>query len=81
MEVRRVCVPKEQVVFIRGVLEASDGVAFVVALHGGDLTIVGSRSRRSEFEVLMSDLKAELGDDWLELPVHTGTEPTHVTDG
>ncbi len=64
MEVRRVVIPKEDVVYVRGVLEASDGVGFVYSLKGGDLTIVASRSRCWELDEVLADLRAEVGDAW-----------------
>jgi hypothetical protein len=67
LEARRIILPKEQVVYVRGVLEASDGVAFLLAVKGGDVTLVGSKSRRRELQQILDDLRAELGVDWLEL--------------
>jgi Domain of unknown function (DUF4911) len=67
LEARRIVLPKEHVVYVRGVLEASDGVAFLLAVKGGDVTIVGSKSRRGELQQILDDLQAELGSDWLEL--------------
>ncbi len=68
MEVRRVLIPKPDVVFVRGVFEASDGVGFVFSVKGGELTIVCCPSRRSELETLLADLRAEIGAAWLDLP-------------
>ena len=66
MVVRRVVVPKRDVVFIRGVFEASDGVGFIFSLYGGDLTIVSSPSREAELDELLADLKQDVGDGWLQ---------------
>jgi len=68
MVVRRVVIPKRDVVFVRGVFEASDGVAFVYSLSGGDLTIVSTPSREAELDAMLADLRRELGDAWLECP-------------
>ncbi len=68
MVVRRVVVPKRDVVFVRGVFEASDGVAFVYSLRGGDLTIVATPSREQELDAMLADLKREIGDGWIECP-------------
>lgn len=67
LEARRVVLPKEQVVYVRGILEASDGVAILLAVSGGDITIVGSKSRRVELHQILDDLRAELGAAWVEL--------------
>lgn len=68
MEVRRVLIPKREVVFVRGVFEASCGVGFVFSVSGGDLTIVASPSRAEELDELLNDLRGEIGDDWVDLP-------------
>lgn len=68
MEVRRVLIPKRDVVFVRGVFEASDGVGFIFSVHGGELTIVCSPSRLQEMDELMGDLRREIGSEWLDLP-------------
>jgi hypothetical protein len=75
MEVRRVVIPKQDVVYVRGILEASDGVAFVYSLEGGDLTIVASRSRSRELDEVLADLRAEVGDAWQQEP----TRPSDVS--
>jgi hypothetical protein len=67
LEARRIVLPKAEVVYVRGILEASDGVAFLLAVKGGDVTIVGSKSRRRELDEILADLRAELGSDWREL--------------
>ncbi|HEX2732960.1 MAG TPA: DUF4911 domain-containing protein [Polyangiaceae bacterium] len=67
LEARRLLLPKEQIVYVRGILEASDGVAFLLAIRGGDVTIVGSKSRAHELNQILEDLRAELGSDWIEL--------------
>lgn len=66
---RRVVVEAPQVVYVRGILEASDGVAAVFSEAGGDLTFVSSPSRVSELDELLQDLKTELGSAWLVGPL------------
>ncbi len=68
MEVRRVLIPKADVVFVRGVFEASDGIGFVFSVKGGALTIVCSPCRARELDALLADLRAEIGSAWLDLP-------------
>lgn len=72
MVVRRVVIPKRDVVFVRGVLEASDGVGWMFALRGGDLTIAGCPSRARELDRVLEDLRREIGPDWIDLD----SEPT-----
>lgn len=62
---RRVVVATEQVVYVRNILEASNGVAAVYSESGGDLTLVTTPCRLSELEQLLLDLRTELGSAWL----------------
>jgi hypothetical protein len=75
MVVRRVVVPKRDVVFVRGVFEASDGVGFIFSLYGGDLTIVSSPSREAELDELLADLREEIGEGWVQYDA--GATPAH----
>ena len=58
---RRIRVDACEVGFIRGILEASEGLASMFAEHGGDLMLVASASRERELDVLIDDLRVELG--------------------
>jgi hypothetical protein len=58
---RGLVVRAPDVVFVKGVVEAHDGLAHVFAEHGGDLTIVATAGRERELEELVADLAAELG--------------------
>ena len=49
------------VVFVKGLFEASEGLGNVLAERGGDLTILAPPSRRADLLVLLADLAAELG--------------------
>jgi hypothetical protein len=59
--VRRVRVSPRQVVFIKGVVEASEGVAAVFAESGGDLTIATLPSQKDELDRILQDLRDETG--------------------
>jgi hypothetical protein len=61
MVVRRVVVRAKDVVFLKGIVEASEGLAQVFAEHGGDLTIAAPADRERELDALVDDLCAELG--------------------
>jgi hypothetical protein len=61
MVVRRVVVRAKDVVFLKGIVEASEGIAQVFAEHGGDLTIASPADRERELDELVDDLCAELG--------------------
>ena len=58
---RRVRVPAREVVFVKGVIEASEGVAVVFADHGGDLTIATLPSQKDELDRILQDLESETG--------------------
>ena len=51
--------PKD-VVFVKGVFEASDGVAGVFAISGGDLSLVAPVSREAELIAILGDLEREI---------------------
>jgi hypothetical protein len=59
--VRRVRVAAREVVFLKGVIEASEGVAAVFAESGGDLTIATLPSQEVELDRILEDLKVETG--------------------
>ena len=65
--VRTVTVPKEQVVFLKAILEASEGLGAVFAeprggkCGGGDLVVAAPVSRAAELDELLADLELELG--------------------
>ena len=58
--VRRLLVKNEDVVFVKGIFEASEGLCAMFAERGGDLTIVAPVSRELELDVVLSDLASEL---------------------
>jgi hypothetical protein len=59
--VRRLRVRASEVVFIKGVIEASEGLAVVFAESGGDLTVATSASQKDEFDRILQDLANETG--------------------
>jgi hypothetical protein len=61
MVVRRVVLRASDVVFLKGVIEASEGLAAVFAESGGDLTIAAPVERETELDALLDSLCAELG--------------------
>jgi hypothetical protein len=64
---RRMRVPAREVVFVKGVIEASEGVAVVFADHGGDLTLATLPSQKDELDRILQDLETETGA-LLDLP-------------
>lgn len=58
---RRVVVRARDVAFLKGVVEAHEGLAQVFAEHGGELTLAAPASRARELDELVDDLVAELG--------------------
>ena len=61
MVVRRVVLRAPDVVFFKGVIEASEGLAAVFAESGGDLTIAAPVERAAELDALLDSLCVELG--------------------
>jgi hypothetical protein len=61
MVVRRVVLRAPDVVFFKGVIEASEGLAAVFAESGGDLTIAAPDDRAAELDALLDSLCVELG--------------------
>jgi hypothetical protein len=61
MVVRRITVRVADVVFLKGIVEAQDGLAQVFAEHGGDLTLASPADRERELDELVTDLCRELG--------------------
>jgi hypothetical protein len=69
----RLVVAPEHVVFVKGVLEASDGLASLFADRGGDLCLASPVDRAGELRELVVDLAAELGGIWeIEAPRDQG---------
>jgi hypothetical protein len=59
--VRRWDIPSSQVVFVKAVLEASEGVGALFAERGGALTLACAPGGERELERVLRDLAAELG--------------------
>lgn len=57
----RVLVKPSEVVFIKSIIEASDGVASIFAESGGDLTVGAPPERALELRSILRDLAAETG--------------------
>jgi hypothetical protein len=55
----RVLVQPSEVVFIKSIIEASDGVASIFAESGGDLTIGAPPDRAAELHAILCDLERE----------------------
>jgi len=69
MVIGRVMMSARDVVFFKGVVEASEGLAVVFAERGGDLTVAAPADRKNELGVFLADLCAELGAVLLSAPV------------
>jgi hypothetical protein len=53
---RRVRVAARDVVLIKGICEASEGLCAMFAEHGGDLVLSAARSREKDLDELVHDL-------------------------
>ncbi len=58
---RRMTVRARDVVYVKGIFEASEGLGALFAESGGDLIIAVHSSRLSELDELLSDLVTEIG--------------------
>jgi hypothetical protein len=58
--VRRVRVRARDAVFVKGVLEASEGLAVLFAEQGGELALAAPRSREASLDEIVRDLVEEL---------------------
>jgi hypothetical protein len=61
MVTRRVLMHARDVVFFKGVIEASEGLAAVFAEHGGDVLVAAPEDRSAELDVVLADLCAQVG--------------------
>ncbi len=61
MVTRALVVRASDVVLLKGIVEAHDGVAQVFAERGGDLVLASPASRAAELDALVRDLVIELG--------------------
>lgn len=59
--VRRVRVPARDVVFVKGIFEASEGLGALFAERGGDLLIAAPRSRAAALDEVLADLAHDIG--------------------
>jgi hypothetical protein len=60
MVARHVIVASRDVVFLKGLLEAHEGLAQVYAEKGGDLTICTTREQSKELDELLKKLATEM---------------------
>jgi hypothetical protein len=58
---RRVRVAARDVVFVKGICEASEGLCAMFAEAGGDLILAAPRSRAAELDELVRDLARDFG--------------------
>jgi hypothetical protein len=61
MVTRRLLVRAKDVVFVKGLIEASEGLAQLFAESGGDVTLAAPACREAELDALVEDLVAEVG--------------------
>ncbi len=61
MVTRTLVVRSSDVVFLKGIVEAHDGVALVSGEHGGSVVLTAPKSRERELDELVGSLAAELG--------------------
>ncbi|HLK41263.1 MAG TPA: DUF4911 domain-containing protein [Polyangiaceae bacterium] len=60
MAVRRVVLRARDVVFFKGIIEASEGLGAVFAERGGDLVVAAPEDRAEELDAILDALCLEL---------------------
>lgn len=60
MVVRRIVIRAADVVFLKGIVEAHEGIAQVFAENGGDLTLAAPSDRQAELDQLVDSLLLEI---------------------
>ena len=68
---RRVLVRDKDVVFVKGIFEASEGLGALFAEKGGELIISAPLSRERELDEVLADLQIELQAHVSHLPLPT----------
>jgi hypothetical protein len=58
---RRLVIRSKDVVLLKGIVEAHEGLAQVFGERGGDLTLAAPADRERELDALIDDLCRELG--------------------
>jgi hypothetical protein len=58
---RRVRVKARDVVFLKGIFEASEGLGAMFAERGGELVLAAPLSRARDLDELLEDLRMEIG--------------------
>jgi hypothetical protein len=61
MVTRRLVVRAKDVVFVKGIIEASEGLAQLFAEKGGDITLAAPADRARELDLLVEDLVRDVG--------------------
>jgi hypothetical protein len=57
---RRVVLRARDVVFFKGIVEATEGLAAVYATRGGELSVVAHESRAAELDAFLASLASEV---------------------
>lgn len=58
---RQFSVRARDVVYVKGVLEASEGLGVLFGERGGELILATPKSRLAELDLMLSDLQKEIG--------------------
>ncbi len=58
---RRLSVRTADVVYVKSVFEANEGIGTLFGEHGGELIVATPRSQEARLDRLLEDLRAEIG--------------------
>lgn len=68
---RKLVIRARDVGFLKGIVEAHDGLAVIFAESGGDLILAAAKDREAELDALVQDLARELDGVVAEGPAPT----------
>ncbi len=63
---RRVRARRQDVVYIKNIIEANEGVACLFAENGGELVLASTPSFEAELDELIADLRSELSFELIQ---------------
>ena len=66
MHVRTLRLTGDDLVWLRGLMEAYDGLGFVVGRGDGQVSVLTTADQAAELDAVLQDLSAEVSITWLD---------------